>query len=86
MKSTIDRLTPTEKEALARLYDMSEYAVLKKLLGLERHNIATKCLLAPNYEEVKFLHGQEYSLKQLHLLLQKNFRSRDDTEQKKQKS
>lgn len=78
MKGTIDQLSQKEREALVHLYGTDSYQALKKLLEIERINIATKCLEAKDFEQVKFLHGQEVALKELNLLLKDLYKKQKD--------
>lgn len=76
MKGIVEQLSKGEREALVRLYGTDSYQALKKLLEMERINIATKCLEAQDFEQVRFLYGQEVALKELNLLLKSLYKEK----------
>ena len=77
IKNTIDSLPEKDRIALADLYDSAPYKVLKKLLEVQRLEIAKSCLdTAP--ETLKYLQGQAHGLKQLNLSMQDNFKKNQD--------
>lgn len=67
MKTVFDELSPAERRTLARLYEMDEYKVLKRVIEISRLNAATRALDALTWEETKHLQGQAHGLKHLHL-------------------
>lgn len=58
MRSTIDQLSPAEKKALALWYDTASYKALLHLAELEVQGLAADALIAPNMEQVRYLHGR----------------------------
>lgn len=69
MTSVFDDLSPKDRQALARLYELDEYKALRNAIQLLRANAATRALDALTFEEVKHLQGQAQGLKLLHLQL-----------------
>lgn len=66
MKSVADNLSGKERILLAALFeDIETMKALRSLLQSERINLATKALVASNYEEVKYLQGEAAGLKAL---------------------
>lgn len=65
-KSVFDELPLKKRQVLARLYEMDEYKVLKEAIELLQNNQGKNALLAPSFEELKYLSGQAYGLKLLH--------------------
>lgn len=63
MKSTLDQLSPKDKEDLALLYDSDGYQALKKLNKLEQIGLGADALMATTMEDVKYLKGRSYQWK-----------------------
>lgn len=63
MKSTLERLTAADREALARLYDTEGYRVLKKVHNLELVGLGKDALGATEIDQVKFLAGRAHQSK-----------------------
>lgn len=78
MRSVVHRLPPKDKTALAHFYETDGYKALIKLMKMMKANSATHCLTAPDFETVRHLQGQEFSLKELEKLLEEVYK----TEQK----
>ena len=80
MKSTVDLLSTKERELLARLYESELYAPLKKLLELERNNIASKLLEIPSDDVINISkqQGRAANCKELNLTLKDNFKAKSD--------
>lgn len=74
MKSTLDQLSETERETLARLYDSELYKPLKKLLEIERLNIATKLVDIDPSDSINIAkqQGRAANCKELNLILKGN--------------
>ena len=75
-------LTPKDKDALAYIFDLPQYPVLKKYMENERFNIATKLLLLdPNATAaIAHLQGQAAVLKLLHQRLREIHKTQDKIE------
>ncbi len=58
MKSTLDKLSDNEKEALAHLYELPGFKALVKVCRLEIEGLAYDALVSPNLETTKYLNGQ----------------------------
>lgn len=83
MKSTIDQLSANEKMALAALYSMDGYGVLKKIHNIDQMGLGQDALSAPNMEHVKFLQGRMYQSKATIELIRNVYRALQDDERKK---
>lgn len=70
MRSIVHRLTPKDKKALALFYETDAYLALMKLIKAMTANAATHSLTATDWEAVKLLQGQAFSLKELKRLLE----------------
>lgn len=70
MRSIVHRLTPKDKKALALFYETDAYLALMKLIKAMTANAATHSLAATDWEAVKLLQGQAFSLKELKRLLE----------------
>jgi hypothetical protein len=74
MRSSLDKLTAKEKELLADFYKSSTYEALKKLIELEREELAKDAILAwqndPKF--IAYLAGGADKLKGLCVLLKDN--------------
>lgn len=57
-KSTLDYLTPKEREALASIYDLDGFKALKKLCEAEIVELGKDALQAPSMEIKEVLHGK----------------------------
>lgn len=89
MKNVLEELPLKKREALGRLYESSDYVVLKEAIGLLRLNCGQWALGAGTWEEVKHLQGQAHGLKMLHQNLknlQKITNEEIDKAKKKNKS
>lgn len=75
MKSIIHKLTPKDKKALALFYDTDAYLALSKLIKAMTGNAANLSLNATDWEAVKLLQGQAFSLKELRRLLEEVYKS-----------
>lgn len=58
LKSTLEQLTPKEREALATIYDMDGFKSLKKLCELEIIALGKDALEAPTMEQKEIFHGK----------------------------
>lgn len=87
MKSMVELLNTQERKALALWYDTESYRALKKLLELERNNIATKLVDIDPTDVVSISRqqGRADALKQMHLTFKKNYQDNVRTEEKNQK-
>lgn len=74
MKSTLDRLSAKEKEALALLYNTEGYEVLRKLCTLEVEEFAKDALIAPNMEVLNYYRGQADFAKNLPKAIRKVYK------------
>ena len=64
-------LTSKDNEDLATLYDLPVYKALKRLMEVERFNIASKLLVWDSKDStgLAFQQGQAHALKQINLKL-----------------
>jgi hypothetical protein len=74
MKSTLDRLSPKEKEALALLYDTEGYTALKKLCTAEIDGLGKDALGASDMEFVKFCSGQAAMAKKIAVYIREAYK------------
>ena len=74
MKSAIDQLSAGERETLARLYDSGDYKVLRKLIDIERIELAKDHVDERDILQIRYLSGQVASLKKLVGTLRNNFK------------
>jgi len=80
MKSTTDFLNEKDRMGLADLYEYPEYKSLKKLLEVERLELAKDCL-AITGDRLLYIQGGAAALKKLHKTLQENYRQVKKTDQ-----
>jgi hypothetical protein len=74
MKSAIDQLKPNEREALAHLYDTEGYKALRRLVEIERLELAKDHVGQRDILEVVDLTGQTKALKKLLGTIRDNFK------------
>lgn len=76
MSSTIDQLSEPERTALALWYDTPSFKAYKKLLELERINLATKLVDVSPLDTVTISkhQGRADAYKQINLILAKNYK------------
>lgn len=74
MKSTLDKLSSKEREALARLYETDGYAALKRLHQLEIAGLGQDALVASSMEAKEFLHGRAHQSKVLVELIREAYK------------
>jgi hypothetical protein len=82
MKSTFDQLGPKGKALLVDLYEHDSYSALKKLLELERLNIATQLVSVPadDVKNISRLQGRAEMCKQLHLAIKDLYKQEREKE------
>lgn len=68
MKRTVDKLTDKQRLALVDLYEADAYKAVKRLLELEREELARKCLTVEP-AKLSYIQGQANALKQIHLVI-----------------
>jgi hypothetical protein len=74
MKSVLDQLSESDKEALARLYDMPEWKSFRKLVDIERTELAKDHVGQRDIMEICDLSGQSKALKKLVVTIRENFK------------
>ena len=74
MKSTLDRLSDNEKEALAHLYELPGFKALVKVCKLEIEGLALDALTSANHETTKFLNGQAVMAEKLPKIVRELYR------------
>lgn len=79
MKSIVHRLTPKDKKALALFYETDAHSAMNKLVKVMTANAAALSLTASDWEAVKLLQGQAFSLKELMRLLEEIYKSDQKT-------
>ena len=82
MKASIKKLSANERETLAHFYDTEGYKVLRKLIDIERVELAKDTAeLSGTMEQIalgnRYLTGQQVSLKRLINELRENFKDSD---------
>lgn len=77
MKSTLEQLSAKERELLAHFYDTDTYKALRKLVEVERLEIAKDHIDQTDILQVRYLSGQASSLKKLCLTLRDNHKQSD---------
>jgi len=65
VNSVIDKLTPKERLALVHLYSTEGYSALRKLVELERLELAKDHVDQMDILQIRYLSGQTKSLKKL---------------------
>lgn len=75
MKSIIHRLTPKDKKALAHFYSTDAHTGLIKLMKMMKANSGAHSLTAPDWDTVKHLQGQSFSLTELSKLLEEIYKT-----------
>lgn len=75
MKSTLEELSAADRKALAHFYETPAYAALRKLIDLERLELAKSHVDQVDILQVRYLSGQTSSLKKLIGTLQENFKA-----------
>lgn len=58
MKSTLEQLSASKKQALALFYDTEAYKALKELCELEIDGLGKDALGSPSHEQTKWFGGQ----------------------------
>lgn len=58
MKSSVDRLSVSEREALANFYDTDAYKALKKLCQFEIEGLGKDALGSQTHEQTRYYSGQ----------------------------
>ncbi len=58
MKSTLEQLTPKEREALVHFYGTATYDALKHLCRLEIEGLGKDALGSPSHEQTRYFAGQ----------------------------
>lgn len=77
MKSTLEQLSAKEREALAHFYDTDAHKALRKLIDVERLELAKDHVNQTDILHVRFLSGQSDGLKKLALTLRENYKHFD---------
>ena len=65
VKSPVDRLTAEEKAVLSQFYDSEAFKVLRKLIDIERMELAKDHVNQVDILNVRYLSGQTTALKKL---------------------
>lgn len=85
-KNIFQSLPLKKREALGRLYESPEYAVLKEAIDLLRSEAGTWALTLNNWEDVIRLQGQALGLKLLHKNLEELHKTTNEEIDKGKKS
>lgn len=75
MKSTIEQLSIKEREVLAGFYDTPAYKALRRLIDIERLELAKDHVDEIDIMQVRYLSGQAASLAKLVVTIRDNFKS-----------
>lgn len=75
MSSITDKLSPKDKQILALFYETEAYTTVKKVFKLIKTNAGEQALKAQDFETVKWLQGQKYSIERLEDELEKVFKA-----------
>jgi hypothetical protein len=75
MKSTLEKLSKADKQALAHFYDTDSYKALRRLVDLERIELAKDHVDQTDMMLVRYLSGQIQGLKKLILTLKTNYQN-----------
>lgn len=73
MKSAIKQLTPNDREALVHFYDTNDYKVLKKLIEIQKTELAKAHVGQLDIQQIRYLTGQVASFNWLTGTIQDNF-------------
>jgi hypothetical protein len=76
MKSTLEQLSKNERDALARFYETDGYKALKRLIEIERLEIAKDHVDVSDIMMIRYLSGQAQSLKKLINTLTENYKQK----------
>lgn len=74
MKSTIEQLSNDDRELLALLYDKPDWKVLRKLIDIERLELAKDAIDQKDIMDVRYYSGQAEGLKRLVETVDQNFK------------
>ncbi len=74
MRSTLEQLSEKERKALANFYGTDAEKALRKLIDLERLNLAKDHVDQVDILQVRYLSGAAHSLKQLVFTLKTNYK------------
>ena len=79
MKSTLDKLSVEERDALSRLYENPSWKSVVKLIELERLELAKDAFEKTDIMEIRYLKGQADGLKRFFKTVKDNYRKTDDS-------
>lgn len=65
MKSTVEQLSPADRKALALWYDSNSYNAFRRLIDIERIELAKDAIDQIDIKQVRYISGQAASLKRL---------------------
>ena len=65
MKSTVEQLSPNQRQALVSFYETDTYKALKRLIELERLELAKDHVDVTEIGQIRYLSGQAAGLKKL---------------------
>lgn len=74
MSSVIDKLSPKDKQILALFYETEAYSSIKKIFRLIKANAGEQALKAQDFDTVKWLQGQKYSIERLEEEIEKIYK------------
>lgn len=77
LASSLEKLSPKEREALARWYDSDSWKALRHLVDVERMMLAKDHVDQIDIMQIRYLSGQANGLKKLILTLAKNYKDVD---------
>ncbi len=85
IRSSIDQLSPAERLILAQWYDTPSYKALRKLVDIERMELAKDHVDQIDILQVRYLSGQTSSLRRLIEQLANLYKDHLKNEEKTQK-
>ena len=78
MKSSLDRLTPKQKEDLALFYDSDAYNALQALCRYEIEGLGKDALDSPDHDQTRFYSGQANMAAKIPKIIRELYKSLDD--------
>lgn len=85
MKSTIDLLNSKDRLLLAEFYNSETHRALKRMVDIERIELAKDALDLQDMNVIRHLSGQAYALKRLCEEIYSMYKSREQERDKKAK-
>lgn len=82
MKSSLEKLSPGERNALVHWYDTESYKAFKRLCQFEIEGLGKDALGAQSFEQVKLISGQASMAAKLPKIIRAMFQESEDNKKK----